>query len=73
LAEGDGVFGIAPSGGYAEFATSPAGVVARKPAEVSYEQAAVIPVAGLTAWQALFDRAGLERGQTALIAGPCRR
>jgi NADPH:quinone reductase-like Zn-dependent oxidoreductase len=28
-----------------------------------------MPVAGLTAWQALFDRGGLERGQTALIAG----
>ncbi len=69
FAEGDGVFGIAASGGDAEFATSPAGVIAHKPAEVSYEQAAAIPVAGLTAWQALFDRAGLERGQTALIAG----
>jgi NADPH:quinone reductase-like Zn-dependent oxidoreductase len=69
FAEGDEVFGIAASGGYAEFATSPAGVVSRKPAEVSNEQAAGLPVAGLTAWQALFDRAGLERGQTALIAG----
>jgi len=69
FSEGDGVFGIAASGGYAEFATSPAAVVAQKPAEVGYEQAAAIPVAGLTAWQALFDRAGLERGQTALIAG----
>ena len=36
---------------------------------MSHEQAAAIPVAGLTAWQALFDRGGLERGQTALIAG----
>ena len=30
---------------------------------------AALPVAGLTAWQALFDRGGLERGQTVLIAG----
>ena len=69
FAEGDEVFGIATSGGYAEFATAPAGVIAKKPAGVSHEQAAAIPVAGLTAWQALFDRGGIERGQTALIAG----
>ena len=36
---------------------------------MSHEQAAAIPVAGLTAWQALFDRGRLEGGQTALIAG----
>jgi NADPH:quinone reductase-like Zn-dependent oxidoreductase len=69
FAEGDEVFGLAASGGYAQFATSPAGILAQKPAGVSHEQAAGIPVAGLTAWQALFDRAGLERGQTALVAG----
>jgi NADPH:quinone reductase-like Zn-dependent oxidoreductase len=67
--EGDEVFGMASSGGYAEFATASAAVIAKKPAGVSHEQAAAIPVAGLTAWQALFDRAALERGQTALIAG----
>jgi NADPH:quinone reductase-like Zn-dependent oxidoreductase len=69
FSEGEDVFGIAPSGGYAEFATAPARMIARKPAGVSHEQAAAIPVAGMTAWQALYDRAGLERGQTALIAG----
>jgi NADPH:quinone reductase-like Zn-dependent oxidoreductase len=69
FAEGEEVFGIAPSGGYAEFATAPAGAIAKKPAGVSHEQAAAIPVAGMTAWQALFDRGGLERGQKALIAG----
>jgi NADPH:quinone reductase-like Zn-dependent oxidoreductase len=68
-AVGDDVFGIAASGGYAEFTTAPVGLIARKPAGVSHEQAAAIPVAGLTAWQALFDRARLERGQTALVAG----
>lgn len=69
FAEGDEVFGLAASGGYAEFATASGALIARKPAGVSHEQAAAIPVAGLTAWQALFDRGGLERGQTALIAG----
>ena len=66
---GDEVFGLAGSGGYAEFTTASAARIAKKPPELSHEQAAAIPVAGLTAWQALFDRAALERGQTALIAG----
>ena len=68
-AEGDDVFGMAASGGYAEFTTASAAAIAKKPVDVSHEQAAAIPVAGMTAWQALFDRGGLERGQTALIAG----
>jgi len=68
-AEGDDVFGMAASGGYAQLATASASVLARKPAGVTHEPAAAIPVAGLTAWQALFDRGGLERGRTALIAG----
>ncbi|MFI4977746.1 MAG: NADP-dependent oxidoreductase [Solirubrobacterales bacterium] len=69
FAAGDDVFGFAASGGYAEFAAAPAALIAKKPAGVSHEQAAALPVAGLTAWQALFDRGGLARGQTALIAG----
>jgi NADPH:quinone reductase-like Zn-dependent oxidoreductase len=69
FAEGDEVFGIVASGGYAEFATAPAAAIANKPAGVSHEQAAAIPVTGMTAWQALFDRGGLDRGQTTLIAG----
>ena len=60
---------MAASGGYAEFATASASAIAKKPAGISHEQAAAIPVAGMTAWQALFDRGGLESGQTALIAG----
>lgn len=66
---GDDVFGVVASGGYAELATASSNAIAKKPADVSHEQAAAIPVAGLTAWQALFDHGGLERGQTALIAG----
>jgi NADPH:quinone reductase-like Zn-dependent oxidoreductase len=69
FAEGDEVFGNVPGGAYAELATAPADVIARKPAGVTHEQAAAIPVAGLTAWQALFDRGGLEDGQTVLVAG----
>jgi NADPH:quinone reductase-like Zn-dependent oxidoreductase len=69
FAEGDDVFGFAVSGGYAEFATASAAAIAKKPDGVTHEQAAAIPVTGLTAWQALFDRGGLERGQTVVIAG----
>jgi NADPH:quinone reductase-like Zn-dependent oxidoreductase len=69
FADGDDVFGLTTSGAYAEYAiTSPQASV-KKPTDLSHEQAAAIPVAGLTAWQALYDRAGLERGQSALIVG----
>jgi NADPH:quinone reductase-like Zn-dependent oxidoreductase len=67
--EGDEVFGFAASGAYAEFAVSAAARIASKPEGVNHEQAAALPVAALTAWQAVHDRAGLESGQTALIAG----
>jgi NADPH:quinone reductase-like Zn-dependent oxidoreductase len=69
FAEGDEVFGSTASGSYAEFATAAAGAIARKSEGLSHEQAAGIPVAGETAWQALFDRGELERGQTVLIVG----
>jgi NADPH:quinone reductase-like Zn-dependent oxidoreductase len=66
---GDEVFGYAGSGAYAELATADATGIAIKPEGVSHEQAATIPVAGLTAWQAIFNTGGLEEGQSALIAG----
>src|SRR3954449_11984024 len=69
FAPGDEVFGSAHSGAYAELATATADAIAPKPAGLTHEQAAALPVAGLTAWQALFDKGGLQRGQTALIAG----
>lgn len=69
FAEGDEVFGMSASGAYAEYSTASAAVIAKKPDGVSDEQAAAIPVAGVTAWQALFDRGALRSGQTALVAG----
>ncbi|MGA7705106.1 MAG: NADP-dependent oxidoreductase [Solirubrobacteraceae bacterium] len=69
FAVGDEVFGIVPSGGYAQFATAPAGTIAKKPGGLSHEQAACLGVAGMTAWQALFDHGKLDAGQRALIAG----
>lgn len=54
-------------GGYAEYMTFHAIHTVKKPANLSFAQAASIPLAALTAWQALFDAAHLRRGQTALI------
>jgi len=68
--KGDEVYGqpsIAASGTYAEFAIAPVGTFARKPASLDHNQAAAIPLAGLTAWQALFEHAGLSAGQKVLI------
>jgi NADPH:quinone reductase-like Zn-dependent oxidoreductase len=69
FSEGEDVFGFAASGAYAELASAAGSAIARKPKGLSHEQAAALPVAGLTAWQALFDRGGLQAGQTALVAG----
>jgi NADPH:quinone reductase-like Zn-dependent oxidoreductase len=69
FAPGDEVFGVASSGGYAEFATASAAALAIKPVQLSHEQAAALPVSAMTAWQGLFDRGRLEQGQTVLIAG----
>jgi NADPH:quinone reductase-like Zn-dependent oxidoreductase len=69
FAPGDSVFGVTTSGGYGEYATASATAIAIKPEALSHEQAAALPVSGLTAWQALFERGRIELGQTALIAG----
>jgi NADPH:quinone reductase-like Zn-dependent oxidoreductase len=69
FAAGDEVFGMSASGCYAEYTTASAAAIAKKPEGLSHEQAAALPVAGMTAWQALFDSGALEGGQTALIAG----
>lgn len=63
------VFGVVSdeSGGYAEYAVAPASQVVRKPDSLSHFEAAALPIASLTAWQALFDAAKLEAGQKVLI------
>ncbi|MGC4951334.1 NADP-dependent oxidoreductase [Streptomyces sp. DT224] len=71
--EGDAVFGMLPypyePGGYAEYATGPARAFAAKPDSIDFTQAAALPLASLTAWQALNDTAGLRPGQRVLIQG----
>ncbi len=54
-------------GTYAEYICLDAQNVALKPKSLSYAQAASIPLAGLTAWQSLFDSANLQKGETVLI------
>ncbi|HKR89519.1 MAG TPA: NADP-dependent oxidoreductase [Phenylobacterium sp.] len=56
-------------GGYVEYVTQPAACCAPKPAKLDFVQAAAVPLAGLTAWQGLFDHGGLESGQRVLIHG----
>src|SRR5438093_409739 len=56
-------------GGYAEFTIAKENETAIKPKGISFEQAAAVPLAATTAWQALIDTAGLEAGQTVLIHG----
>jgi NADPH:quinone reductase-like Zn-dependent oxidoreductase len=66
---GDEVFGSHNHGGFAEYASVPAAHVALKPASMSFEEAAAIPLAGLTALQGLRDHGKLQPGQKVLING----
>jgi NADPH:quinone reductase-like Zn-dependent oxidoreductase len=66
---GEEVFGFLGTGSYAEFGIGVPTTLSHKPEHLSHEQAAALPVAALTAWQALFERGALEQGQTVLISG----
>jgi NADPH:quinone reductase-like Zn-dependent oxidoreductase len=68
FAPGDEVFGTC-DGSFAEFAVAKPAGLARKPANVSFEQAAALPGSGLAALQAIRDKGRLHPGQTALIIG----
>ncbi|WP_405110056.1 NADP-dependent oxidoreductase [Micromonospora sp. NBC_01405] len=68
---GDEVFGMPrlpqPAGTYAEYVTSPARHLTRKPAALSHVEAAALPVAALTAFQSLVDTAEVRPGQRVLV------
>jgi len=68
---GDDVFGIATgsSGGFAEYASANENHLTLKPANLSFEAAAAVPVAALTALQGLRDKGRLQPGQKVLIVG----
>ncbi len=66
---GDEVFGTSSGGSWAEYAAARAERLAPKPANLSFEEAAAVPVAGLTALQALRDHGQVQPGQKVLING----
>jgi NADPH:quinone reductase-like Zn-dependent oxidoreductase len=68
-AAGDAVFGTSGMGAYAEYLAVKPGTIARKPPNLSFEEAASVPIASQTAWQGLFTHGHLEKGQTILIHG----
>ncbi len=65
---GDEVFGVAP-GSFAEYVCNGESKFALKPANVSFKQAAAVPVAAFTALQALRDKGQIQSGQKVLIDG----
>jgi NADPH:quinone reductase-like Zn-dependent oxidoreductase len=72
VAVGDEVIGFLPmvaDGAAAEYVVAPAEILAPAPTRIALPDAAALPMVGLTAWQALFDDAGLTAGQRVLING----
>jgi NADPH:quinone reductase-like Zn-dependent oxidoreductase len=72
LAVGDTVVAFLPMtapGAAAQSVIAPAEVIAAAPTSIPLQDAAAMPMVGLTAWQALFDDAGLQAGQRVLING----
>src|SRR5579871_124975 len=72
LSLGQAVYGVTNSrftGAYAEFAIAEASMIAAKPVRLTDAEAASLPVIATTAWQMLFDHAGLRTGQRVLVLG----
>jgi NADPH:quinone reductase-like Zn-dependent oxidoreductase len=73
FAQGDRVFGMPrfprAAGAYAEYVTAPSMQLTLIPDELSFEEAAALPLAALTAWQALSDAAAVASGDAVLIHG----
>jgi NADPH:quinone reductase-like Zn-dependent oxidoreductase len=67
FAQEDAIFGMIHTGAFAEYAVAKASDMVRKPSNLNFVQAAALPLAGSTAWQAIFDEAGLAEGQRLLI------
>jgi NADPH:quinone reductase-like Zn-dependent oxidoreductase len=72
LAVGDAVWaltGFDRDGAAAEYAVVPASFLAPKPRTIGHVESAAVPLAGLTAWQGLFDHGRLRKGERVLIHG----
>jgi zinc-binding alcohol dehydrogenase/oxidoreductase len=63
------ILGMPRDGTLAQYVAVPVDNVYRKPSHLSMEEAAAIPLAGLTAYRAIFTRGGVRRGETVLITG----
>jgi NADPH2:quinone reductase len=63
------VFGPRSNGSYAEYHVANADIVAKKPASLSHEEAAAVPLAGETAYEAIVRRLTVRVGETVLIHG----
>ncbi len=66
---GDEVMGVAEGGSFAEYAVTAPDKLVPKPANLSFGQAAALPISGVTALQALRDKAHVQPGQTVLVIG----
>ena len=74
FANGDHVFAynrrpVVQQGTYAEYTTVPESYIAHSPDSLSFEESASIPLAALTAYQAIYDAVQLQQGQSILIVG----
>jgi NADPH:quinone reductase len=73
FALGDEVYGMPrfpdEAKAYSEYTNAPVADLARKPEHLTYQEAAAVPMSALIAWQALFDTAHLQAGQTIFISG----
>lgn len=63
------ILGLPDSGTFAEKISIPVANLAPKPAHLSWQQAAALPLAGMTAWRAVFTRAQLTGGERVLVTG----
>jgi NADPH:quinone reductase-like Zn-dependent oxidoreductase len=63
------LFGVMVDGGYAEYVKSPEMNVVPIPGDLSFDEAAAVPLVFLTAWHMLFARAGLKPGEDVLVIG----
>jgi threonine dehydrogenase-like Zn-dependent dehydrogenase len=66
---GDEVYGVSIFGSFAEYARSRESDLARKPANLTFEQASAVPVSGMTALQGLRDVGRVQPGQQVLVIG----
>jgi NADPH2:quinone reductase len=63
------LFGPRSNGAYAQYVSTPAPFVCRKPKSLSFQQSACLGVAGMTAYDAVVNKAKIQSGETVLVAG----